>query len=115
MKKELVCIVCPRGCRLTAEIDGNTVKSVSGNSCIRGKNYAENECTNPVRTITTTVKTEDGGRLSVKTKSPIPKDKIFECMEVINSCTAKLPVKCGDVIISDILKTGSDVVATQNK
>ena len=32
MKKELVCIVCPRGCHLTIDENNN----VTGNSCPRG-------------------------------------------------------------------------------
>ena len=45
--RELTCIVCPRGCQLSVELDGNAVIGVSGNICPRGKVYAENECTNP--------------------------------------------------------------------
>ena len=32
--KELICIVCPRGCRLT--VDENNDYAVTGNSCKRG-------------------------------------------------------------------------------
>ena len=49
--KELICIVCPRGCHLT--IDEN--KNVTGNSCPRGVQYAINEVTNPMRMLTSTV------------------------------------------------------------
>ena len=47
MGKELTCIVCPRGCRLT--IDDNL--NVTGNSCPRGAQYAKDEMTNPKRMI----------------------------------------------------------------
>jgi len=112
-KRELTCIVCPRGCQLVVELDGKDVLSVSGNICKRGKMYAENECTNPMRTVTTTVKTSDGGVVAVKTETTIPKEKMFECMEIINATTVELPVKIGDVIIEDVF--GSRVVATQGK
>lgn len=112
-KRELTCIVCPRGCLLTAELDGKKVLSVSGNICKRGKAYAENECTNPMRTVTTTAKTSDGGVVAVKTETAIPKEKVFECMNMINATVVSLPVKVGDVIIEDVF--GSRVVATQNK
>ena len=49
--KNFVCIECPKGCRLT--IDENL--NVTGNTCIRGKNYAINEVTCPKRIITSTV------------------------------------------------------------
>ena len=56
MVRELTCIVCPLGCDLKVELDENKrVLSVSGNTCPRGKVYAENECVNPRRTVTSTV------------------------------------------------------------
>ena len=112
-KRELTCIVCPRGCQLTVELDGKNVLSVSGNICKRGALYAENECTNPMRTVTTTAKTNDGGVVAVKTETTIPKEKMFECMEIINSVTLTLPVKVGDVVLEDVF--GSRVVVCQNK
>lgn len=113
MKRELTCIACPLGCSLTVTLDGKNVISVEGNTCPRGKEYAINECTFPVRTITTTVKCNDGTLLSVKTSKPIPKDKMFDAMKIINSTVANLPVKMGEVIIEDLF--GSSVVATQEK
>lgn len=113
MKRELTCIACPLGCSLTVTLEGKTVISVEGNTCPRGKDYAINECTAPVRTVTSTVMCENGDLVSVKTKNPIPKDKVFEAMRVINSTTAKLPIKVGDVLIDDLF--GSPVVATQEK
>ena len=113
MKKELTCIACPLGCSITVTLDGKDVISVEGNTCPRGKEYAINECTAPVRTVTTTVRCEDGSLVSVKTSKPIPKENIFDAMRVINSSVAKLPVSVGDVIIEDLF--GSSVVATQTK
>ena len=112
MKRELTCIVCPVGCSLVAEIEDGRVLSVSGNKCPRGKVYAETECIAPMRTITTTVKCENGEIVSVKTKNPIPKEKIFEAMKIINSKNPVLPISIGDVIIEDVF--GSPVVATGN-
>ena len=113
MKRELTCIVCPVGCQLVAEIENGAVTSVSGNTCPRGKKYAEDECIHPMRTVTSTVKCSDGSVVSVKTDRTIPKDKIFECMKIINSTITDLPVCVGDVIIEDVF--GSKVVATENK
>ena len=113
MKRELTCIVCPMGCSLEVELDGNKVVGVTGNTCPRGAKYAEAECTNPQRTITTTMKCSDGSVIAVKTDTTIPKDKMFECMEIINKTTVNLPISVGDVIIKDIF--GSNVVATQNR
>lgn len=113
MKRQLTCIVCPMGCTMEIELEDKNVISVSGNTCPRGEKYAREECTNPMRTITSTVKCEDGTLLSVKTDRTIPKDKMFECMKIINSVITPLPVSVGDVIIKDVF--GANVVATQAK
>ena len=49
----------------------------------------------------------------MKTDRPIPKEKMAECMAIINSAVAQCPIAIGDVIISDVF--GSNIVATQNK
>ena len=114
MKRELTCIICPKGCNIKVEIEEGKVKSIEGNTCKRGYDYALSEVTNPVRTITSTMKLENGKMVPVKTDKPIPKELIFKCMEEINKATLKLPVKIGDVLIENILNTGSNIVATNN-
>lgn len=113
MKRELICIACPLGCAISVELDGKNVISVEGNTCPRGKEYAISECTSPVRTVTTTMKCENGDLVSVKTSKPIPKDKMLDAMNIINKSVAKLPIAVGDVLINDLF--GSDVVATMEK
>lgn len=113
MERKLTCIICPLGCELTVQVEDKKVLDVKGNTCPRGKVYAENECTNPQRTVTSTVRCSDGSLVSVKTDKPIPKEKMAECMLAINGAVAKLPVSIGDVIIEDVF--GSNIVATQNK
>ena len=113
MEKKLTCIVCPLGCEITVKLCGKEVTEVTGNTCPRGKEYARNECVNPLRTVTSTVRCADGGLVSVKTDRPIPKGNMAECMACINAAVAKLPIAIGDVILSDVF--GSNIVATQNK
>lgn len=114
--RELTCIGCPMGCQLTVELDKGEVKSVSGNTCPRGDDYARKEVTNPTRIVTSTVVIENGKmpRLSVKTKEDIPKQKIFDVMKEIDTVRAEAPKKIGDVVISNVAGTGVDVVATRN-
>lgn len=113
MRRNLTCIVCPMGCSIDVEIENGEVKSISGNTCPRGAEYAKNECISPVRTITSTVRCADGSVIPVKTDKPIPKDKIFECMKIINNTTPALPISAGDVIIKDVY--GSNIIATGGK
>ena len=112
MTRELTCIVCPMGCGLKVELENGNILSVSGNTCPRGKQYAINECTDPQRTVTSTMRCGNGV-VSVKTDRTISKDKMFECIKIINSHSAPLPIRIGDVIIEDVF--GANIVATQNK
>ena len=90
MSKELTCIVCPRGCRLTIDDHLN----VTGNSCPRGAQYAKDEMTNPKRMITSIVrvKNRENMMVSVKTSQSIPKGKIFEVMAEIEKVSVNAPV-----------------------
>ncbi len=115
-KRELTCIVCPHGCRLTVNFnEEGKIESVFGNTCKRGIAYAEDECTHPTRTVTSTVKCEGGGIVSVKTSAPVPKEMIFEVMREINKTRAAADTKIGDTVIENILSLGVDIVATSNK
>ncbi|MBQ9428175.1 MAG: DUF1667 domain-containing protein [Clostridia bacterium] len=83
-KRELTCTVCPMGCEICVETDGGKVLSVGGNTCRRGEDYAVTEVTAPVRTLTSTIRCDNGKLLPVKTKKPIPKEKMRVFMDVIN-------------------------------
>ena len=112
-KRNLTCIVCPIGCGIEVLLDDGKVIDVKGNTCLRGKEYAINECTNPQRLVTSTIKCTDGDVVPCKTDRAIPKDKIFECMEIINRTTVAKPIKIGDVLIGNVF--GSKIVATGRK
>lgn len=111
----LTCIVCPKGCQLkvTLEDDGK-ISSVEGYTCKRGLVYAEDECTHPKRTVTSTVKLADGTPVAVKTAGAVPKELVFEVMKQINAIRYDGELKIGDVIIKNVCDTGIDVVASAN-
>ncbi|MCQ2579998.1 MAG: DUF1667 domain-containing protein [Treponemataceae bacterium] len=117
MKKYLTCIICPMGCSLEIDVNENEenieIKSVSGNNCRRGEQYAKKELTEPTRTLTTTMAVS-GSTLKlvpVKTDGEIPKDMLLKAMEVIRRAKCTAPVKCGDILLLDLLGTGVSVVA----
>jgi CxxC motif-containing protein len=116
--KELVCIVCPRGCRLTLIPDETSQGGykVIGNGCNRGIDYGIKELTNPTRVITSTVKIKGAimRRLPVRTKGDIPKSKVFECMKLLNDIEVYAPIKVGDIIVKNILETGVDLIASRS-
>lgn len=113
MIKEVLCISCPMGCPVRVEMEDGKILSVTGNTCKRGETYAISEVTKPVRMVTSFVRTEDGVCVPVKTREPIPKEMIFDCVRQIKAAFVKLPVKRGDVILPSVQDTGIPVVATR--
>ena len=113
--RELTCISCPMGCQMMVCIDNEDIR-VTGNTCKRGEIYAKKEVTDPRRVVTSSVRVKNGEfiRVSVKTETDIPKDKIFDCMVDIFKAEAIAPVKIGDIIIENCAGTGIAVVATRN-
>ena len=109
--KELICIECPKGCRLTIDEDLN----VTGNTCIRGKQYAINELTCPKRIVTSTVVIESKlvSRLPVMTENDIPKEKMFDIVKELEKVRLKAPIKCRDVVVENICDTGVNIIATR--
>ena len=109
--RRMTCIICPRGCDLCVTLGENPV--VSGNSCPRGEEYAINEITHPMRTLTTTIRVRlengDLSRISVKSKGEIPKQEIFTLAEKIHHTTIDAPVAVGDEVLPGVLATsGTD-------
>lgn len=113
-KTELTCIRCPMGCAITVTMEDGAVKTVTGNTCARGEEYARTEATAPVRTVTSTVKALGGVRpvVAVKTVPDVPKGKIFDVMEAVRALTVTAPVKIGDIVAENIAGTGSALVAS---
>ena len=112
--KKLTCVVCPAGCPIEVTLDENgAIVNVTGNTCPRGKAYAISELTHPVRTLTSTVTLTgaDECRLPVKTDRPIPKETLFAAMRQIETVTAAAPVHRGDVILTDFIEKGTNLVA----
>lgn len=112
MKRELTCIICPKGCALTAEVEGKRV-CVSGNTCPKGEEYAVNECLHPVRTVTATVRVANrhDTMVSVKTETPIPKEDMLKVMVQLRKTEVNAPVAIGDVVLDEIC--GSGVIVTK--
>jgi CxxC motif-containing protein len=108
--KEMTCIVCPVGCHLSID----DALKVIGNRCPRGERYGIDEMTQPKRMLTSTVRTlyNHHPRLSVKSRTALPKGLIFEAISVLDSVIIDKNVKIGDVIVSNIMNTGVDMIAT---
>ena len=101
---------------LSVTLENGEVTEVTGNTCKRGDVYARKEVTNPTRIVTSTVKVSGGtlAMVSVKTKTDIPKGKIFDCVRALKTVCVKAPVHIGDVILENVADTGVDIIATKN-
>ncbi len=102
MNKEMICIECPRGCTLSVTLDGDRVTGVEGNLCPRGKTYAVNECEEPRRVLTATVRTSDGRLLPVRTSGPVLREEMMAIMQRLKTVVASLPVALGEVVVEKI-------------
>ena len=113
MKKTVICTTCPSGCEMEAVFTDESDLTVTGNRCPRGKAYCINECFNPKRTFTASVKIEGCKRavMPVRSKEAVPKDKLMECIEEVHKIVLKAPVKSHDVIIENAAGTGIDIIA----
>ena len=113
--KQLTCIICPIGCRISAEVQNNNYV-FSGNSCKRGEEFAEKELTSPKRTLTTTVRTifPETPVIPVKTSTEIPKHLISSVMSELAKVLIKDKAGIGATIICNILDTGCDIVVTSD-
>ncbi len=116
IERQIICIVCPTGCRIQVSGEDPEQLTVTGNECRKGEQYALKEVTNPTRTLITTVRINGAPlrRLPVRTNDEIPKQSIFPCMEIINAAEVEAPVEVGQVIVPDILGTGVDIIATRS-
>ena len=118
MKKELTCIICPNGCTVTVETDEKTndIISIEGYACPKGEQYARQEFTEPLRTVTSSVRIQ-GGELplvSVRLTKPVPQKRIFDVMDEIKKITLQAPVAVGTVVKKSVLGFDSDLIATKS-
>ena len=116
MTRKITCIECPVGCSLNVDIENCKVVEVSGNKCQKGITYAAEEVENPVRILTTTVLTEglDLKTVPVRTDNPIPKSRIGDAMREIRKTRLSKPVRIGEIVLTDILGLGVNLIATRS-
>lgn len=112
--KELICIVCPKGCHL--KVDEENDCAVTGNGCPRGAEYGKIELTAPTRVVTSTVRCTGGAhpRCPVKTDRAVPKGMVFQIMEALEGVTLAAPVRVGQTALEDVCGTGANIIATRS-
>jgi CxxC motif-containing protein len=114
-KIDIRCIKCPLGCLAELTVnDENNVLDVANTQCKDGKSYVIGEFDSPVRVLTATVLAKSGSSklLPVKTNRPIHKTRLMDCMDFISKVRVEPPIRMGQVIVSNILSLGADLVST---
>ena len=114
--KDIVCIVCPNGCRLMVSInEENKVTLVENALCNRGETYAKDEIQSPRRSLTSTVKVVGGNLelVSVRSDRPIPKAILKAAVAELRKLELEAPIKYHQVLIKDLLGTGANIISTK--
>lgn len=112
---ELICVNCPKGCKLDITKEGDTfVKITAG--CKRGKDYARQELTDPRRMVASTVKVKGGIHplVPVATSSPFPKPRIQELLAELRKVEVEAPVKMGQILLDSALGTDINIIASRS-
>ena len=117
--KQITCIICPIGCRITVDTSIDTSNSeyvFSGNQCKRGIEFSKAEITSPVRTLTTTVRTAfpQTPVVPIRTSGEVPKEKIPEIMKVLSKIEISEKTGIGEKLITNILDTKCDIIITSD-
>ena len=109
----IICTLCPKGCRALLREGGEEIQN-RNELCQRGIVYVQEERREPKRLLTTTVKTKDSPikLFPVRTSGPIPKRMLPDCMKAIAALTVKPPIRCGEVIVTNLLASGQDLIAS---
>lgn len=113
--QEIICITCPKGCDAKVWEEEGSIK-MKGKICKKGRVYIQQEFLEPKRVLTSTVVVANSRtkRLPVRTGEAIPKKDLFRAMEQLSKVSVKPPVRVGEVIISNLLDTGVDLIASDD-
>ena len=110
MSREIVCIICPRSCKLRMNDDNK----IEGYSCLRGKEYGEQEFVLPKRSFTSFVTARNGMVICVKTSKPIDKKLIFDLANLLKTIHPDTELKIGDILVKNVLNTDVDLVVIRS-
>ena len=115
MNREFICIICPKSCHLTVKWEGKEIKDIIGAGCPKGKDYAKDEMTNPLRVFTGSIEVINGdfSLVSVKTPVPIPKKYLKKIGEITRCIKTESPIEIGQKVAKNLLSEDIDLIATR--
>ena len=114
MRKTIICTTCPNGCEITADYTNRDDFTIEGNRCKRGYEFTLNECFEPKRMFTGSVKLKGASRrmLPLRSNAPVPKELLMDISESIRDMEINAPVSSQQVIVKDVLGTGVDLISS---
>lgn len=112
---KVICVRCPKGCRLKVTVSKGENMEVEGYGCALGKEYGKEEVQNPQRIVPTTVRIYKARypRLPVRTEESVPRGKIKEVIAAVKGVTVQAPVKKKATIIENVAGTGVAIIAEE--
>jgi CxxC motif-containing protein len=114
-QREFICVTCPVGCSIQAEVDGQELVALHGQACQRGEAFVREELTAPRRMLTTTVRV-NGGKLPlvpVRSNVPVPKGLMFEIARALREVALHAPVADHQMVLENALGSGVDIVTSR--
>ena len=114
-KKHFVCVVCPIGCEIDVVHDGSKIISMEGNKCEKSEEFVSQELIEPMRILTTTVRIQGSmwPVIPVRTDKSVPKRSFPRIMRQLRRIKLQAPINMLDMVVSDVLGTGANVIATR--
>jgi CxxC motif-containing protein len=89
---------------------------MEGNKCEKSEEFVTQELIEPMRILTTTVCIERSRWpvISVRTDKAVPKRLFSRIMRQLRGIKLQAPVNMLDVVVSDVLGTGANIIATKS-
>jgi CxxC motif-containing protein len=114
-QREFICVTCPVGCSIDAQVEGQDLVGLRGQACARGEAFVREELTDPRRMLTTTVRVR-GGKLPlvpVRSSAPLPQHLLFDVARALRKIELEAPVKEHQVVLKNVLGTQVDIIASR--
>ncbi|MEN3008394.1 FAD-dependent oxidoreductase [Pseudothermotoga sp.] len=109
--KKIVCVVCPKGCEIDV-IGGLENPVFVGYGCDKGLKFAKIDLIDPSRVLCTTVLTNQGRLIPVKSDREVPLRDFEKIMNKIKNTIVEEPVKRGQRVLENVSSNGANMIAT---
>jgi CxxC motif-containing protein len=115
-ERDVICVTCPMGCALHVTLRDGQPQQISGQECKRGIAFAREEILAPRRTLTTTVRVQNGilPLAPVRSRTPLPQEILLKVAVILRQVVLQAPVNEHQVVLANALDSGVDVIASRS-